>query len=223
MPIDRIPVFVRNAFIAAEDDGFYRHGGVDPISILRALINNVVAGGKVQGGSTITQQVVKSLLLTPQKSYERKLKEMILAMRLERQLSKDEILYLYLNHIYLGSGAYGVAAAAHEYFGKNVEDLTLAEAALLAGLPQAPSRYSPFRHWPRAKARQRYVLDRMAEVQLRRPRRGRRRGARADRAGAAQGQLHRGALLRRARAPAARGAVRRDGALRARPARAHGR
>jgi len=164
VPIDRIPLMVRNAFMAAEDDSFYRHGGVDPISILRALVNNVVAGGKVQGGSTITQQVVKSLLLTPKKSYERKLKEMFLAMRLERQLSKDEILYLYLNHIYLGSGAYGVAAAAQEYFGKNIEDLTLAEAALLAGLPQAPSRYSPFKHWPRAKARQRYVLERMAEV-----------------------------------------------------------
>jgi len=166
VPIDRIPTLVRNAFIAAEDDGFYRHGGVDPLSILRALINNVAAGGKVQGGSTITQQVVKSLFLTPKKSYERKLKEMVLAMRLERQFSKDEILYLYLNNIYLGSGAYGVAAAAQEYFGKNVEDLTLPEAALLAGLPQAPSRYSPFRHWPRAKARQRYVLDRMADVQF---------------------------------------------------------
>jgi penicillin-binding protein 1A len=166
VPIDRIPVLVRNAFIAAEDDGFYRHGGVDPLSILRALINNVAAGGKVQGGSTITQQVVKSLLLTPQKSYERKLKEMLLAMRLEHQFTKDEILYLYLNNIYLGSGAYGVAAAAQEYFGKNVADLTLPEAALLAGLPQAPSRYSPFRHWPRAKARQRYVLDRMADVQF---------------------------------------------------------
>ena len=166
VPIERIPVLVRNAFIAAEDDGFYRHGGVDPFSILRAFINNVAAGGKVQGGSTITQQVVKSLLLTPKKSYERKLKEMVLAMRLESQFTKDEILYLYLNNIYLGSGAYGVAAAAQEYFGKNVEDLTLAEAALLAGLPQAPSRYSPFRHWPRAKARQRYVLDRMADVQF---------------------------------------------------------
>jgi penicillin-binding protein 1A len=166
VPIERIPPVVRNAFIAAEDDGFYRHGGVDPLSILRAFINNVAAGGRVQGGSTITQQVVKSLLLTPKKSYERKLKEMVLAMRLERQFTKDEILYLYLNNIYLGSGAYGVAAAAQEYFGKNVEDLTLSEAALLAGLPQAPSRYSPFRHWPRAKARQRYVLDRMADVQF---------------------------------------------------------
>ena len=164
VPIERIPPMVRNAFIAAEDDGFYHHGGVNPISILRALINNAVAGGKVQGGSTITQQVVKSILLTPKKSYERKIKEMILALRLEQQLSKDEILYLYLNHIYLGSGAYGVAAAAQEYFGKNVDNLSLAEAALLAGLPQAPSRYSPFKHWPRAKARQRYVLERMADV-----------------------------------------------------------
>jgi penicillin-binding protein 1A len=164
VPIERVPERVRKAFLAAEDDGFYRHGGVDPLSIVRAFINNAVAGGKVQGGSTITQQVVKSLLLTPKKSYERKLKEVFLALRLERQLSKNQILYLYLNHIYLGSGAYGVAAAAQEYFGKKVEDLSLAEAALLAGLPQAPSRYSPFTHWPRAKARQRYVLDRMADV-----------------------------------------------------------
>jgi penicillin-binding protein 1A len=164
VPVREVPAVVRNAFIAAEDDTFYEHGGINPLSILRALINDVVAGGKIQGGSTITQQVVKSLLLTPQKSYERKLKEMVLAMRLERQLSKDEILGLYLNHIYLGSGAYGVAAAAQEYFGKKVEELTLAEGALLAGLPQAPSRYSPFNHWPRAKARQRYVLQRMAEV-----------------------------------------------------------
>jgi penicillin-binding protein 1A len=166
VPIQRIPAVVRNAFIAAEDDSFYEHGGINPLSIVRALINDLVAGGKIQGGSTITQQVVKSLLLTPQKSYERKIKEMVLAMRLERQLSKDEILGLYLNHIYLGSGAYGVAAAAQEYFGKHVEELTLAEAALLAGLPQAPSRYSPFNHWPRAKARQRYVLERMAEVRF---------------------------------------------------------
>jgi len=164
VPIDRIPRVVRDAFIAAEDDGFYRHKGIEPVSITRALINNVVAGGRIQGGSTITQQVVKQLLLTPEKSYERKLKEMILAMRLEKQLPKDQILELYLNHIYLGSGAYGVAAAAREYFGKNIEDLGLAEAAVLAGLPQAPSRYSPFRNWPEAKARQSYVLNRMAEA-----------------------------------------------------------
>lgn len=159
---DRIPVHVRQAFIAAEDQSFYKHAGVDPVGITRAFINNMAAGGrKVQGGSTITQQVVKSLLLSPKKSYERKIKEIILSLRLEEQLSKDEILSLYLNHIYLGSSAHGIVAAAREYFGKNPEELTLPEAALLAGLPQAPSRYSPFRRWPRAKARQRYVLRRM--------------------------------------------------------------
>lgn len=161
VPLDRIPPYVRQAFIAAEDDAFYDHRGVDAQGILRAFINNVIAGGKVQGGSTITQQVVKTVLLTPQKSYERKLKEMILSTRLEQEVSKDDILTLYLNHIYLGSGAYGVAAAANEYFGKDIGDVTLPEAALLAGLPQAPSRYSPYRHWPDAKARQRYVLNRM--------------------------------------------------------------
>jgi penicillin-binding protein 1A len=164
VPIERIPPHVREAFIAAEDDAFYQHKGVDPISIGRALLNNLVAGGRTQGGSTITQQVVKSVLLTPEKSYERKIKEVLLALRLEKQLSKDEILTLYLNHIYLGSGAYGVAAAAREYFGKDVADINLAEAALLAGLPQAPSRYSPFRRWPRAKARQQYVLNRMYDA-----------------------------------------------------------
>jgi penicillin-binding protein 1A len=163
VPLDRIPPYVRQAFISAEDDAFYDHRGVDAQGILRAFINNVIAGGKVQGGSTITQQVVKTVLLTPQKSYERKLKEIILSTRLEQELSKDDILTLYLNHIYLGSGAYGVAAAANEYFGKDIADLNLPEAALLAGLPQAPSRYSPYRHWPDAKARQRYVLNRMYE------------------------------------------------------------
>jgi penicillin-binding protein 1A len=162
VPIAQIPPVVRRAFIAAEDANFYEHKGVDVAGIVRALIANLTAGGVVQGGSTITQQVVKALLLTPEKSYERKAKEVLLALRLERQLSKDEILYLYLNLIYLGNGAYGVGAAAQEYFGKDVGDLTLAEAALLAGLPQAPSRYSPVRHWTAAKFRQRYVLERMA-------------------------------------------------------------
>ncbi|MGD9765348.1 MAG: penicillin-binding protein 1A [Candidatus Binatia bacterium] len=163
VPLDHIPVFVRQAFIAAEDGDFYAHQGIDANGIMRAVVNNTMAGGRVQGGSTITQQVVKTLLLTPQKSYERKLKEMVLSMRLERELSKDEILSLYLNHIYLGSGAYGVAAAANEYFGKDISNVTVAEAALLAGLPQAPSRFSPYTHWPDAKARQRYVLNRMYE------------------------------------------------------------
>ncbi|MBP1690144.1 MAG: mrcA [Deltaproteobacteria bacterium] len=162
VPIAKIPPVVRQAFIAAEDSNFYQHKGVDVLGIARAAIANFTAGSVVQGGSTITQQVVKALLLSPEKSYERKLKEILLALRLERQLTKDEILYLYLNLIYLGNGSYGVGAAAQEYFGKDVADLDLAEAALLAGLPQAPSRYSPVRHWDRAKYRQRYVLERMA-------------------------------------------------------------
>jgi penicillin-binding protein 1A len=161
VPLEEIPPIVRQAFVAAEDASFYEHRGVDFASIARAFVNNLVAGGVVQGGSTITQQVVKALLLTPERSYERKIKEIVLSFRLERQLTKDEILYLYLNQIYLGTGAYGVAAAAQEYFGKTVDELTLAEAALLAGLPQAPSRYSPTRHPERAKHRQVYVLDRM--------------------------------------------------------------
>ena len=162
VPLANIPPLVRDAFLAAEDASFYRHKGVDFLGIARAAIANFSAGEVVQGGSTITQQVVKALLLSPEKSYERKAKEILLALRLERQLSKDEILYLYLNLIYLGNGAYGVGAAAQEYFGKEVSTLTLAEAALLAGLPQAPSRYSPLRHWDRAKHRQRYVLEQMA-------------------------------------------------------------
>ena len=162
VPIAKIPPVVRQAFIAAEDSNFYHHKGVDVLGIARAAIANFTAGSVVQGGSTITQQVVKSLLLSPEKSYERKLKEILLSLRLERQLTKDEILYLYLNLIYLGNGSYGVGAAAQEYFNKDVADLDLAEAALLAGLPQAPSRYSPVRHWDRAKYRQRYVLERMA-------------------------------------------------------------
>jgi len=162
VPIAKIPPIVRQAFIAAEDSNFYHHKGVDVLGIARAAIANFTAGSVVQGGSTITQQVVKSLLLSPEKSYERKAKEILLSLRLERQLTKDEILYLYLNLIYLGNSAYGVGAAAQEYFGKDVADLDLAEAALLAGLPQAPSRYSPVRHWDRAKYRQRYVLERMA-------------------------------------------------------------
>lgn len=160
-PIYKIPRAVQLAFVAAEDQNFYEHTGIDLTSIVRAALTNYQAGTTRQGGSTITQQVVKSLLLTPERSYERKLKEIVLAYRLEQQLTKEEILYLYLNQIYLGNGAYGVQAAALEYFGKDVAELTIAEAALLAGLPQAPSRYSPVKHFERARARQRYVLDRM--------------------------------------------------------------
>lgn len=161
--LDQIPLVVQQAFIAAEDANFYHHPGVDPLAVLRAFLHNWNAGHAVQGGSTITQQVVKYVLLTPEKSYRRKIQEIILALRLERRLSKREILSLYLNQIYLGSGAYGVEAAAREYFGKRAEDLSLAEAALLAGLPPAPSRYSPLKNWEQAKVRQRYVLERMME------------------------------------------------------------
>ncbi|MEW6268868.1 MAG: PBP1A family penicillin-binding protein [Thermodesulfobacteriota bacterium] len=162
-PIYKIPKSVQLAFVAAEDQNFYQHTGVDLQGIVRAAVSNYQAGTTRQGGSTITQQVVKSLLLSPERSYERKLKEVVLAVRLEQQLTKEEILYLYLNQIYLGNGAYGVQAAALEYFGKDVSQLTLGEAAMLAGLPQAPSRYSPVKHFERARARQRYVLDRMME------------------------------------------------------------
>lgn len=162
VPYEKIPRHVVNAFIAAEDSSFFDHAGINPTAIFRAMIANIKAGRKVQGGSTITQQVAKSLLLTPEKTYTRKIKEAFLALDMEQNLSKEEILYLYLNQIYLGQGAYGIQAAAETYFRKTVEDLTIAEAAILAGLPQAPSRYSPTRNPSRAKARQKYVLGRMA-------------------------------------------------------------
>jgi penicillin-binding protein 1A len=164
VPYNAIPRRVVNAFVAAEDANFFKHKGVDYVAIARALLKDVFSGGYAQGGSTITQQTVKSLFLTPEKSISRKLKEIILAYRIEGRLSKEEILYLYLNQIYLGDGAYGVEAAAQTYFGKGVSSLSLAEGALLAGLAQAPSRYSPRAHFDKAKARQKYVLRRMAEV-----------------------------------------------------------
>ncbi|UCE84525.1 MAG: PBP1A family penicillin-binding protein [Deltaproteobacteria bacterium] len=160
-PLEEIPQKLIWAFVAAEDSRFFEHEGIDFIGILRALWKNIRAGGIVQGGSTITQQVTKSLLLTPERSYTRKLREAILAYRIEKHLSKEEILYLYLNQIYLGHGAYGVGAAAQNYFGKQLEELNLAECATLAGLPQAPSRYSPYSHPQRAKERQVYVLNQM--------------------------------------------------------------
>lgn len=163
VPVEKLPKQLINAFVAAEDSKFFQHQGIDLISIGRAAVKNVLAGGIVQGGSTITQQVAKSMLLTPERKFSRKFKEAILAYRMEKQLSKDDILYLYLNQIYLGHGAYGIQAAAESYFAKDVQHLTLAECALLAGLPQAPSRYSPYKNFARAKERQRYVLKRMAE------------------------------------------------------------
>ncbi|MGW8284823.1 MAG: penicillin-binding protein 1A [Candidatus Deferrimicrobiaceae bacterium] len=163
-PFDKIPRHVVNAFVAAEDANFFNHRGVDFTAIVRAAVKDLLGGSFAQGGSTITQQTVKNLFLTREKSISRKLKELILAYRMERKMSKEEILYLYLNQIYLGEGAYGVEAASRSYFGKGVSELGLAEGALLAGLPKAPTRYSPRIHPDLAKGRQRYVLRRMVEA-----------------------------------------------------------
>ncbi|MBW2563876.1 MAG: PBP1A family penicillin-binding protein, partial [Deltaproteobacteria bacterium] len=161
VPLSEMPAMLIEAFIASEDARFYKHQGVDFFSIVRAFIKNLEAGEIVQGGSTITQQVTKSFFLTPERSYNRKIKEAILAYRIDKTFSKQEILYLYLNQIYLGHAAYGVEAASENYFGKSAKELNLAECAILAGLPQAPSRYSPFRFPEKAKQRQIYVLNRM--------------------------------------------------------------
>ena len=163
IPLEEMPENLINAFVAAEDSRFMEHQGVDVYSIFRAFMKNLKAGTIVQGGSTITQQVAKSFFLSPARTYKRKLKEAILAYRIEKHFSKDEILYLYLNQIYLGHGAYGVEAAAENYFGKNAKELNLAECSMLAGLPQAPSSYSPFLHPKKAKQRQIYVLNRLKQ------------------------------------------------------------
>ncbi len=162
--IAEIPMILRQAFLAAEDANFYQHKGIDPLSILRAVVKNAMAGSTVQGASTITQQVVKNLLLTPERKIERKLKEAILSYRIEKKLSKDEILEIYLNQIFFGNNAYGIKAAVQLYFKKKLSEITLGEAAMLAGLPKAPSRYSPLLHLDRAKRRQRYVLGQMVKV-----------------------------------------------------------
>jgi penicillin-binding protein 1A len=164
VPYSRLPRHLILAFVAAEDARFFEHPGVDVTGIVRAFFRNLEAGEVVQGGSTITQQVVKRVLLTSEKSFARKIREAVLAYRIDNYLSKQEILNLYLNHIFLGHGAYGVEAAAQEYFSKHVENLNLAEAAILAGIPKAPSRYDPYLNPQRAKERQTYVLRRMAEV-----------------------------------------------------------
>ncbi len=159
-----VPELVIQAFLAAEDDTFYEHSGIDYLSILRAAWANLRAGGETrQGASTITQQMVKQLLLSPERTYQRKIRELILARRIEVRFSKQEILFLYLNQIYFGSGAYGISEAAYTYFGKRVAELDASEAALLAGLPKAPSRYSPFLSPERSEERRRYVLNRMQQ------------------------------------------------------------
>ena len=160
--LNKMPPYLIKAFLAAEDAQFYEHEGISYISIFRAFVKNIRAGKVVQGGSTITQQLAKSFL-TNERKLARKVREAIMAYRIERQLNKDEILSLYLNQIYFGNGAYGVQTAAESYFGKNVEKLDLAEAAMLAGLPKAPSKYSPRANFDLAKTRQEFILGRMVE------------------------------------------------------------
>ena len=163
IPLAKIPDVVQKAFIAAEDRRFLQHHGVDERGIIRAFIGNLGGSGRPQGGSTLTQQVVKNLLVGDDLSYERKIREMIVASRVETTLSKSEILELYLNSAYLGRGAWGVETAARSYFGKSAQDLTVAEGAMLAGLLKGPSFFNPDRHPDRAKERLAYVLGRMQE------------------------------------------------------------
>jgi penicillin-binding protein 1A len=164
IPLERIPAVLKQATLAVEDARFYSHEGIDIIGIVRAARSNVQAGEVVEGASTITQQVAKMLFLTHRKTLERKVREVLLAMQMERLLSKDEILEIYLNQTYYGHGGYGVEAASNVYFGKSVGDLTLDEATLLAGLPKAPTAYSPYNAPERTLKRRAHVLRRMVEA-----------------------------------------------------------
>jgi penicillin-binding protein 1A len=161
--INKIPKNLQDAFVAAEDARFYQHIGIDPRGIMRAVWSNITDRGVSEGGSTITQQLAKNALLSQERTLKRKIQEAILALQIERQYSKNEILELYLNQIYFGQGAYGVQSAAMVYFGKNVEDLTLAECAMLAGIPKSPNYYSPFNNLKAATERQVTVLDQMVK------------------------------------------------------------
>jgi penicillin-binding protein 1A len=164
--IEKVPLHMKQAIIAAEDERFYRHGGVDTLGILRAATANLLSGGAKEGASTITMQVARNFFLSNEKTLTRKLSEAMLAIKIEHSLSKDKILELYINQIYLGQRAYGFEAAARTYFGKPLTELGLAEFAMLAGLPKAPSKYNPVVNFPRAKARQQYVLGRMRTLKF---------------------------------------------------------
>ncbi len=162
--ISKVPEIMKQAILAAEDDRFYQHGGVDYMGVMRAAISNLTSGGAKQGASTITMQLARNFFLTKEKTMSRKFNEVLLAFKIEHFLTKDEILELYINQIYLGQRAFGFAAAAQTYFGKSLTDVTVAEAAMLAGLPKAPSSYNPVVNPQRAKLRQQYVLRRMHEL-----------------------------------------------------------
>lgn len=162
--ISEVPTHLKQAILAAEDDRFYEHGGVDLMGVLRAAYSNLTAGTVRQGASTITMQVARNFFLTPEKTLNRKFSEVLLAFKIEQNLSKDKILELYINQIYLGQRSYGFSAAAHTYFGKSLQEIDVAEAALLAGLPKAPSSYNPISNPKRAKSRQLYVLGRLHKL-----------------------------------------------------------
>ncbi|MBN4079831.1 PBP1A family penicillin-binding protein [bacterium AH-315-C08] len=162
--LENIPLALKQATLAVEDANFYYHFGIDPKAIFRAFITNLKAGYVVEGGSTITQQLTKTMFLSREKTLPRKIKEAILAVRLELVFSKDEILEMYLNQIYYGHGTYGVEAAARTYFGRSVKELTIAECAMIASLPKAPNNYSPYRNPKRARKRRNHVIRRMADV-----------------------------------------------------------
>src|SRR5512139_3928912 len=161
--IQEVPDVMKKAILAAEDERFYQHGGVDYLSVVRAAWANLSSGSQ-QGAGTITMQVARNFFLTREKTITRKLREVLLAWKIEASLGKDEILELYVNQIFLGQRAYGFAAASQIYFGKLLKDVTVAEAAMLAGLPKAPSTFNPVTNPKRAKTRQHYVLKRMADL-----------------------------------------------------------
>ena len=163
--LDEIPGFVRNAVLAAEDNGFYEHSGIEFMGIARAALSNILTGRRGQRGSTITMQVARNFFLSSERTYTRKLYEVAMAYKIERHLTKDQILEVYLNQIYLGQRAYGFAAAAQVYFGKKLNELTIGEAATIAGLPVAPSAYNPIVNPKRATMRKNYVLSRMHQLQ----------------------------------------------------------
>ncbi len=164
IPLEDIPLALKQASLAVEDSNFYYHFGIDPKAIFRAFITNLKAGHIVEGGSTITQQLSKTLFLSRERTFSRKIKEAILAVRLESIFTKDKILEMYLNQIYYGHGSYGVQAAAHTYFGKSVADLTIAECAMIASLPKAPNHYSPYKYLERGRKRRSHTIRRMASL-----------------------------------------------------------
>ena len=177
VPLAKIPHTLVNAVIATEDSRFFEHRGVDFVGIGRAMLTNILSGRIRQGASTITQQLARSLFLSPKRDFERKVREALLALKIEQLIGKEQILELYLNQIYFGHGAYGVQSAAQTYFNKDVGQLTLGEAAFLAGLPKAPSDYSPYNHYQAAKRRQSVVLKRLTDERFITPKQAEQAGA----------------------------------------------